>query len=494
MPAQGSEAMHKVEIRPGVSMAYEDDWFGPPWTAPETVVMVHGNSKSSRAWTQWVPHLAGTYRVIRLDLPGFGASTEPPGYGWSARRARGRHRAVPGRAGDRDVPPDRRQVWRIGLHAARQRRSRSGCASLCLFGSPVRGSGSGNADAIRAKGVRQWAAETMRSRLGSTASQAQMTWWADELMGKTNPRAAFGASAARIDMELEEKLSRITAPTLIVTTQESGLQSVEAVERYARRIPDARVIVLPGDSYHIAAVEPELCAQHALRFLQQVAAKAAGRPPLRGPPNRKNVSIREDEDMTVLATRRAFVGGVASCGALAALSPTAGLAQARPVRIVVPFAPGGGADLIARLLSPHLQQLTGQSFYVENRAGAAGRIGTGAVAKSEPDGQTLLMTTKSSIVIAPHIGVSMNYDPLKELAPISLLTRNAVILVVHPSVPANTLKDYMALARAKPGELFYASSGVGGPNHLAGEIFKQMTGLEHRARALSRAPAPRFRR
>ena len=149
--------------------------------------------------------------------------------------------------------------------------------SLCLFGSPVRGSGSGNADAIRTKGVRQWAADTMRARLGSTASEAQVKWWADELMGKTNPRAAFGASAARIDMELEDKLARITAPTLIVTTQESGLQSVAAVERYARHIPDARVIVLPGDSYHIAAVEPELCAQHALAFIEQVSASKTAR-------------------------------------------------------------------------------------------------------------------------------------------------------------------------------------------------------------------------
>jgi len=171
-------------------------------------------------------------------------------------------------------------------------------------------------------------------------------------------------------------------------------------------------------------------------------------------------------------TRRAVVGGLAS-----ALLPTTGLAQARTVRIVVPFAPGGGADLIARLIQPHLQQMLGQSFYVENRAGAAGRIGTDAVAKAEPDGQTLLMTTESSLVIAPHLGVPMSYDPLKDFAPISLLTRNVVILVVHPSVPANTLQDYIALARAKPGEMFYASSGVGGPNHLAGEIFKQMTDL-----------------
>jgi 3-oxoadipate enol-lactonase len=263
--------MHKVEIRPGVTVAYEDDWFGPPWTVPETVVMVHGNSESSRAWTCWVPHLACKYRVVRLDLPGFGASSEPPGYGWSA----------PELAADIGRFLDALGIAKCHLIGAKY--GGSACMqlasdqpgrllSLCLFGSPVRGSGSGNADLIRAKGVRQWATETMRSRLGSTASEAQMRWWAYELMGKTNPRAAFGASAARIDMELEQKLERITAPTLIVTTQESGLQSVEAVERYARRIPDARVLVLPGDSYHIAAVKPELCARHALAFMAQASA------------------------------------------------------------------------------------------------------------------------------------------------------------------------------------------------------------------------------
>ncbi|HKA81686.1 MAG TPA: tripartite tricarboxylate transporter substrate binding protein [Xanthobacteraceae bacterium] len=178
-----------------------------------------------------------------------------------------------------------------------------------------------------------------------------------------------------------------------------------------------------------------------------------------------------------MSTRRAFVGGLASAllwrpGSAPAAYPT------RPVRIVVPFLPGGGADLIARLLQPHLQQRLGQPFVVENRAGAAGRIGTGVVAKSDPDGHTLLMTTESSLVIAPHIGAAMGYEPLKDFAPVSLLTRNMVVLVVHPSVPAATLADYIALARAKPGELFYASSGVGGPNHLAGEIFNRMTGVQ----------------
>ena len=163
--------------------------------------------------------------------------------------------------------------------------------------------------------------------------------------------------------------------------------------------------------------------------------------------------------MSNRATRRALLRAVG----LALLAPGRVLAQVtypnRPVRILVPFAPGGGADIVSRLLSPQLQRSLGQSFFVENRAGAAGRIGAGVVAKAEADGHTLLTTTESSLVIAPHIGQAIGYDPLRDFAPISLLTRNTVILVVHPSLPVNSLKEYIALARAKPGQLFYASSG-----------------------------------
>jgi 3-oxoadipate enol-lactonase len=270
------EAMHEVEIRPGIAMAYEDDCFAAPWTAPETVVMVHGNAESSRAWTAWVPHLADQYRVVRLDMPGFGASTAPPDYGWSTDEL----------AADIARFLDALDIRRCHLIGAKYGGSVAmqlaiehprRLLSLALFGSPVRGSGSGNADAIRAKGVRQWAADTMRSRLGSSASPAQVRWWTDELMGKSDPRAAWSASAARIDMDLEDKLARIAAPTLIVTTQESGLQSVAAVERYAARIPEARVIVVPGDSYHIAAVEPGLCARHARRFIDAVSQRRVAR-------------------------------------------------------------------------------------------------------------------------------------------------------------------------------------------------------------------------
>jgi 3-oxoadipate enol-lactonase len=266
--------MNKVEIRPGLQMAYEDHWFGEPWTSSVPVVLIHGNSESSRAWTCWVPHLARHYRVIRPDLPGFGASPEPGDYGWTASEL----------AADIGRFLDALKIEHCHLIGAKY--GGSACMrlaidqptrliSLCLFGSPVRGSGTGNADLIRDKGVHRWAAETMRARLGNSASEAQLKWWADELMGKTSARAAFNASASRIDMELEHELSRIAAPTLIVTTQESGLQTVEAVERYASRIPVSKVIVLPGDSYHIAAVEPDICAQHARAFMQEADAVKA---------------------------------------------------------------------------------------------------------------------------------------------------------------------------------------------------------------------------
>jgi len=267
--------MHTIEIRPGVSIAYEDHWFGEPWTAPETVVMIHGNSESSKAWVQWVPHLSRHYRVIRPDLPGFGASPVPQDYTWSATEL----------AADIGRFADKLKLRRFHLIGAKYGGSacmRLACdqpgrlISLSLFSGAVRGSGGGNAEAIRTKGVRQWAADTMRSRLGSAAPPDQVKWWTDELMGKTDVRATYGASAARIDMELEHELHRITAPTLYVTTQGSGLHSVAEVEKFAKQIPNSRVIVMPGDSFHIAAVEPDQCAQHALRFMQQASAAISG--------------------------------------------------------------------------------------------------------------------------------------------------------------------------------------------------------------------------
>ncbi len=263
--------MGSVEIRPGVIMAYDDYCFAEPWVPPQTIVAVHGNAESARAWTCWVPLLADHYRLVLPDLPGFGRSAAPPDYQWEVSEI----------ADDLGRFLDAAKIERCHLMGAKYGGSiatqfaidhSDRLLSLSLFGSPVRGSGSGNADKIRDVGVRGWARATQRSRLGSKASDAQIAWWTNELMGKTDPRAAFGASSARIDMELEQQLHRITCPTLIVTTRESGLQSVAAVESYVKRIADARLIVLPGDSYHIAAAEPAVCAGHMVRFLADVSA------------------------------------------------------------------------------------------------------------------------------------------------------------------------------------------------------------------------------
>ena len=182
------------------------------------------------------------------------------------------------------------------------------------------------------------------------------------------------------------------------------------------------------------------------------------------------------------ATRRRVIRGAAASCAAAVLRTVGAAAPAaypsQPIRVIVPFAPGGGADLVARLLAQHFLALLGQPAVVENRAGAAGRVGTALVAKSAPDGYTLLVTTESSLVIAPHIGVPLGYDPLRDFAPVSLLTRNTIVLAVNPAMPARTLEEYIDLARAHPGEVLFASSGVGGPNHLAGETFNRLTGLK----------------
>jgi tripartite-type tricarboxylate transporter receptor subunit TctC len=173
----------------------------------------------------------------------------------------------------------------------------------------------------------------------------------------------------------------------------------------------------------------------------------------------------------------ALIASVCALLATPAAAQSAADYPNKAVRVLVTVPPGGGVDTVTRLVTARMAAKLGQPFVVENRAGAAGRIGTALVAKSDADGHTLLTTTESSMVIAPHTGAVLGYDPLKDFAPVTLLTRNTVVLVVHPSVPAKTLKEYMALAKAQPGKLFYGSSGVGGPNHLAGEIFNRMTGL-----------------
>jgi tripartite-type tricarboxylate transporter receptor subunit TctC len=151
----------------------------------------------------------------------------------------------------------------------------------------------------------------------------------------------------------------------------------------------------------------------------------------------------------------------------------------KPVRIVSPFAPGGGSDLMARTLAIEFAKDMKETFVVDNRTGGNGNIGTDIVARGAPDGYTLLLTTNATVVINPQLFTKVvTYDPVRDLSPISLVASQPFVLVLHPSVAAKTVPELIALAKAKPGTLNYASSGSGGGAHLAGEMLKTFAGVD----------------
>lgn len=150
----------------------------------------------------------------------------------------------------------------------------------------------------------------------------------------------------------------------------------------------------------------------------------------------------------------------------------------RPIRLIVPYPPGGGTDVIARVVTNRLAELLKQQVVIENRGGAGGVLGTEAVARSAPDGYTLLFATSAGLVINPLLNSGLSYDPVKDFEPVSLLVTSPLMLVINNSVPASSVRELIALAKSEPGKLNYASAGVGAPNHIGTELFKFMTGVE----------------
>jgi tripartite-type tricarboxylate transporter receptor subunit TctC len=148
------------------------------------------------------------------------------------------------------------------------------------------------------------------------------------------------------------------------------------------------------------------------------------------------------------------------------------------VRIIVPFSPGGASDALPRLIATPLSSMWGQSVIVENRPGAAGNIGMELGAKAAPDGYTLTSAPVGNLALNPHLYSKLSFDVLKDYTPITLVGSVQNVLVIHPSVPAKSVKELIALLKARPGELTYASGGVGTQAHMAGELFKAMTGTD----------------
>jgi pimeloyl-ACP methyl ester carboxylesterase len=269
--------MATAEIDPDFDVYYEEDYFGPPWQDGEPVVMVHGFAESGLAWTQWVPAVASEFRVYRPDIRGFGRSTY-----WQADHEWSFDEYVADLASFMDG---------AGLESAHVVSAKIGGAIAYKFASEhpartrsltvVSGPASshdtgGDADittipeTIRTDGQRHWAETTMPARLGSAASDEMHQWWID-YMTDADERVCVAMSELFDDLDLSGLLSGIEAPTLVLTTDESPLASVETVREWAGRIPNSEVVVLSGDEFHPAAVRPHECIEHVLPFLQEQA-------------------------------------------------------------------------------------------------------------------------------------------------------------------------------------------------------------------------------
>ncbi len=177
--------------------------------------------------------------------------------------------------------------------------------------------------------------------------------------------------------------------------------------------------------------------------------------------------------------RRQFmqIAGAAAASPILAKLAWAQTYPSRPVRVIVPYAPGGVTDVVARLIAQKLSEHLGKQFFVENVPGATGNIGTSQAAKAAPDGYTVLVVF-SSYVVNPTLFDKIPYDPYKDFEPVTLATTSTTVLVVNPSVPAQTVKDLVALVRANPGKYSFASAGAGTQSHLAGEQFRLSLGID----------------
>ena len=257
---------------------YEEQYFGEPWLEPETVLMVHGAAECGLAWYAWVPHLARRYRVIRIDQRGCGLSTPAPAdFRWTLENL----------AADLD-----HFLTALGLTSVHVVAAKLGAAvslqfaascpervrSLSVLGAPVEKTARrpnpqlvpANAATDRTVSMRDWASQSMRSRLGPDVPEAQVEWWSD-FMGAADPAGFAGLGLIMGSLENFWQLNRISATTLVVSTEGSALGSVDAVREWSGQIPNAELVILPGDSYHIAASEPDRCAELVLAFIDRHA-------------------------------------------------------------------------------------------------------------------------------------------------------------------------------------------------------------------------------
>jgi tripartite-type tricarboxylate transporter receptor subunit TctC len=177
-----------------------------------------------------------------------------------------------------------------------------------------------------------------------------------------------------------------------------------------------------------------------------------------------------------MKSRTPLAAALVAVALLYTAGATAQAWPAKPIRLMVPFPPGGSTDIVARIVAQKLAERLGQPVVIENRGGAGGTLGTAMVAKAAPDGYTLGVASTSTHVVAPGVYAKLDYDPVKDFAPVGLMAVSPYLLTVNPALPAKSLKELVALAKARPGKLNYASAGVGSTTHLAMEMLKHASG------------------
>ncbi len=268
--------MPLVRITPDLEMHYRDDGFADSWRTPEAMLLLHGNAESGEAWNALLPVLGRRFRVVRPDMRGFGQSTPMAlDYRWSIDRIIDDFMTLADTLGLQSFHVGAAKIaCPIALRLAARHPGR--VRSLVVLGGLVSDQASvGDRAAswlehIEQKGVESWARWTMSGRLGSTCDADMMEGWA-KLMGRTPLSTQLGFIRSVPAIDVRPDLPAIKCPTLVVTTDGSGLGSVEAVRTWQKAIPNSEFMVVPGDSYHVAATHPELCAKAMVDFIERRA-------------------------------------------------------------------------------------------------------------------------------------------------------------------------------------------------------------------------------
>ncbi len=270
---------YTLERPDGCKIFYTIDDYTDPWRKAETVLFVHGLAESGEAWRAWVPHFARHYRVVRIDLRGFGRSTAMPGsHEWTMDELLDDIEALIHHLGCTRVHLVGAKSG--GSMALAMAANRPALVQTLIGVTPPLLPAAGVDDWVKhiaAKGVLDWAAHTMQGRLGTAATAAEVDWWIHNLQGKTPVSTLEGYLRWVPKLDIREDVKRISCPTLIITTTGSGLRSVDGVKAWVAGIKSAQLLILDGDAWHAAGAYPDRCAQAALEFLAEQKTRGTGK-------------------------------------------------------------------------------------------------------------------------------------------------------------------------------------------------------------------------